>query len=377
MNSIERISGFFGLCLMVLFGCSRLASAGVPSPTPGAVTEEVQIANLGDFKFESGEVVKDFKVSYVTHGKLNERKDNVILAMDNSWGVPVHFLIGPGKALDTDKYFIVQTDRLGDPLVRQNITTGPTNSGLKMQFPRYTVRDSVNAEYKVLKEHLGFDHILAAIGASMGGMAAYQFGVSYPTYVRGLISISGTPVTNPQVRALKSHLCDILALDSGWHGGNYETNPIWAVNTMIWNWLPWYYTPEWFATNLKTEEQYRQWEKFWNSIFRNYPMDARDWYYTNKAEANFNIGDTRGFNGDAKAALQSIQAQVLIIGAKGDMHFRPEESIFARDSIPNAVYLEIDNTWGHLNCAGFEPEAAKMMHREISKFLSNLAAGAQ
>ena len=380
MNSIKRFTGFFGLCFVVLFVWSGLASAGVPSPVPGAaVGPEVQIANLGDFQFESGEVVKDFKVSYVTHGKLNENKDNVILVMHSAWGAhsQFDFLTGPGKALDTDKYFIVATDRLGNAALVPDITTGPTSSGLKMEFPKYTLRDEVNVDYKLLKEYLGFDHIVAAIGASIGGNKAYQFGVSYPTYCSGLIPIAGSPVTNPLTRTIARNLMGILELDSGWYGGKYETNPIMAVQTMQWNWILWVFTPQYFAANLKTEEEYAQWKKFWSDIIRFYPQDARDMYYTLQAWADFTIGDTPGFNGEAKAALQSIQAPVLIFGAKVDMLFDRQESIFAENTIPKATYMEIDTPSGHAFCVGWDSTATKIMEREIMKFLSNLAAGVQ
>ena len=75
------------------------------------------------------------------------------------------FLIGPGKALDPEKYFIIATDFLANARLRQDLTTGPTNSGLKMHFPRITARDWVNADYKLVKEYLGIDRVVAAVGA--------------------------------------------------------------------------------------------------------------------------------------------------------------------------------------------------------------------
>jgi homoserine O-acetyltransferase len=361
---------------------AELASAGVPSPAPGAVArsaEPVQIANLGDFQFENGEIVKDFKISYVTHGTLNEKKDNVILVMHGSWGdhTQFDFLIGPGKALDTERYFIVAPDRLGNPVLRHHLSTGPTNSGLKMDFPPYTLRDSVNAEYRLLKEYLGFDHILAAIGLSMGGMKAYQFGVSYPTYVSGLIPMGATPVAGPHLRTIKTNLNEIIELDSGWHGGEYETNPLWAVTTMLWNFRNWAYNPQWFTANLQTQEAYRQWDRMWDDINRSFPQDARDWYYTKKAEAEFSVGDTPGFNRDVKAALKSIQARVLIIGVKSDIMFHRDQLISAKQAIPNATHVELDSNMGHMSLFGWEPESAKIIDRQIEKFLSDLAAEGQ
>ncbi len=86
--------------------------------------------------------------------------------------------------------------------------------------------------------------------------------------------------------------------------------------------------------------------------------------------ADFNIGDTPGFKGDAKAALQSLKAQVLLIGCKQDLLFNRDELIFAKNAIPKATHVEIDSPWGH--GIGFDPEARKIMEREIAKFLSKL-----
>lgn len=378
MIGMKRIIRFFGLSFVLLIVWPGTAAAGVPSPAPTGAANvdapEIQIANLGDFRFENGEVVKDFKVSFVTHGRLNEKKDNIILAMHGSWGshAILDFLIGPGRALDSSKYFIVATDRLGSPLFKPDITTGPTNSGLKMDFPYYSIRDEVNLEYKLLNEHFGFDQILAVIGTSLGGQKAYQFGVSYPNFAHGLIPMFSSPVANPRTKALARNLNAILETASGWHGGNYEANPSWAVNTMLWSLILWIYTPEWYATNLITDEAYRKWRELWKNILRKYPQDARDWYYTNLSWGDFDIGNTPGFNGHAKAALQSILAQVLIIGSKGDMMFRPEESIFAERAIPNATYLEIDTPWGHNTCCGWDPEGSQIMGKKIAQFLGNL-----
>src|ERR1700746_2215636 len=84
-----------------------------------------QSYKIGDFQLESGEVIKDFAISYVTHGKLNEKKSNAILMVTALGGNHhrIDFLIGPGKALDTDRYFIICTDAIGNGL-----STSPSNS---------------------------------------------------------------------------------------------------------------------------------------------------------------------------------------------------------------------------------------------------------
>ncbi len=378
MKSLRRVVCRASVACGLLLLWFDVTLAGAPAPAPTAAgphTPEHQVANLGDFRFESGVVVKDFKVSYVTHGKLSRNKDNVILALQHFIGDhhDVDFLIGPGKALDPEKYFIVAPDFVGNARLRQDLTTGPTNSGLKMDFPRYTMRDSVNVEYRLVKEYLGIDQVLAAIGASIGAMKAYQLGVSYPSFVKGIIPIAGSPATSPMVRTMLRNWMDIVQLDAGWYGGSYEENPTTGLVTALMNFVPWLYTPQWFAANLKTTEQHRAWERFWRGIWTVHArQDARDIYYQLHAWAEFNVGDGPGLKGDARAALRSIKAQALLIGSKDDLLVTREEILFAKSAIPRARHVELDTPLGHLICCGFDADLSKVIDAEVAKFLASL-----
>jgi len=378
MNRVKNLNGLVILTLAFLLLWAGVAVAGVPAPPPEAAGPHNphQIANLGHFQFENGEVVKDFKVCYVTHGKLSPQKDNVILVLPQT-AQDHHtqdFRIGPGKALDTDKYYIVAVDMLGCTVARQDTTTGPTNSGLKMDFPRYTLRDAINLDYKLLKEYLGFDHILAAIGGSYGAMRAFQLAVSYPTFVRGIIPIAGGPLTHPEISAVIRSMMDIIALDRGWYGGRYETNPTAGVTTALTNYWSRWYSHDAYSAWFGTPERLRQHEKFVRDLYTVvYPQDARDVYYQLQAESDFSVGDTPGFKGDAKAAVQSIKAQVLLITAKEDLAVLRGWIPLVKEAIPKVIHLDIDSLLGHcICCSGYDREAAKIMDQEIVKFLAKL-----
>ena len=110
------------LCGVGIFAFALLSSAAIahtPEQPPHQTYTE------GDLKLESGEVIKDFSISYVTHGNLNEKKNNAILMTSSIAGNHhrIDFLIGPGKALDTNKYFIIATDAISNGL-----STSPSNS---------------------------------------------------------------------------------------------------------------------------------------------------------------------------------------------------------------------------------------------------------
>src|SRR5437660_1332474 len=118
-----------------------------------------QLYRIGDFPLENGETIKDFAISYVTHGTLNARRSNAILMVTAISGNHhrLDFMIGPGKALDTSKYFIIATDAIGNGL-----TTSPSNSTAqpRMKFPKFLIRDMVVSQKKLM-DQLGIAHVVA------------------------------------------------------------------------------------------------------------------------------------------------------------------------------------------------------------------------
>jgi homoserine O-acetyltransferase/O-succinyltransferase len=147
-----------------------------------------QSFSLGDFKLESGDVIKDFSISYVAHGALNTDKSNAVLMVTAIGGNHhrIDYLIGPGRALDPSKYFIIATDAIGNGL-----TTSPSNSKAqpRMQFPKFNIRDMVNSQQRLVSEKFGIKKLVTVIGASMGGMQALQWAVSYPDMMDSIVPI--------------------------------------------------------------------------------------------------------------------------------------------------------------------------------------------
>jgi homoserine O-acetyltransferase len=355
-----------------------LALAGAPSPRPDTGAEETpnQLASLGVFRFESGETIDDLKISYVTHGKLSASRDNAILLLHSFAGNDhtLDYLIGPGKAFDPEKYFIIAADYIANSRLRLDLSTGPTNSGLKMRFPRITARDWVNADYKLVKDYLGIDHLVAAIGDSIGGITSLQLAVSHPDFVKSIIPIGGTTHTNPRTQLLLRHIKDIIALDPGWYGGMYEQNPSTGLALALMELTPWLYSPAFYVETLTTSEKVRNFQSFWNRVWTVIvPQDARDIYYQLEGWAEFNIGDTPGFNGDIKSALNAITAKTLLIGVKEDLLMRPEEQEFAKNAIRNASYLEVSTPAGHVAVVGgLDPKFDETINGEIAKFLATI-----
>jgi len=125
--TIRAVRRFRATLVTLLLFHMAVAAAHWPGQPPH------QMAYLGDLQLEDGGVIKNFRMSYVTHGALNAAKDNAILFM-HGFGANHHaadHLIGPGKPLDTDKYFIICTDELGNTQTGFEHSTSPTNSGLR------------------------------------------------------------------------------------------------------------------------------------------------------------------------------------------------------------------------------------------------------
>ena len=364
-------------CLAVLpvIVLASLAIAGAPAPRPeksGPHTPEHQTASLGNFRFESGETIDELKVSYVTYGKLNAARDNAVLSLQHFTGDhhDNEFLIGPGKAFDPGKYFVIATDFLANASLRQDLTTGPTNSGLKMRFPRITARDWVNADVKLVKEYLGINHVVAAVGASIGGINAFQLAVSYPDFVSAIIPIAASPQTSPQTRMVLRHIRDVIALDPGWYSGMYDVNPATGLKIAMLELNPWWRSRQWYEDALTTSEKLRNYETTFQGIWSG--LDARDVFYQLDGWSEFNIGETPGFNGDVKTALGAIKARTLLIGLTEDQLTRREELLFAKNAIRDAAFVELSSSAGHTACCGFDPKLNETINSEIAKFMATI-----
>src|ERR1700712_4422168 len=190
-----------------------------------------QLYAEGDLKLESGEAIKDFAISYVTHGTLNAKKSNAILMVTAISGNHhrLDFMIGPGKALDPGKDFIICTDAIANGL-----TTSPSNSKAqpRMAFPKFTIRDMVESQYRLLKEKLGIDHVVAVIGPSMGGMQTLQWGVSHPDMIDALVGMVPLAKTPAWTVAVLEASRKAIMTDAAWKDGNYEAPP--AKGVRLW-----------------------------------------------------------------------------------------------------------------------------------------------
>jgi homoserine O-acetyltransferase len=324
---------------------------------------------IGDLTLESGEVIKDFAISYVTHGTLNAQKSNAILMVTAISGNHhrLDFLIGPGKALDPTKYFIVATDAIGNGL-----TTSPSNSQAqpRMKFPKFLMRDMVASQQKLM-EHLGIKRVLAVVGPSMGGMQALQWGVSHPEFMDSVVALVPLAKTPAWSVAVMEASRKAITLDPAWDGGNYTAPPEKGIR--LWRDIVGFLAaraPEMYRYQFANQADVLPWLKTQEDALINM-FDANDWIYQTWAYDAHDVGTTPGMNGDYVKALRAIKAKTLILVGQKDL-LNPEwEPLEASRYIRDVRFVTIrpEAITGHAAAGGAFPADVDFLNTEITSFL--------
>jgi homoserine O-acetyltransferase len=357
-----------------------LAAALAASPALAHTPQQPphQAYKIGDFELESGEIVKDFAISYVTHGKLNEKKSNAILMVTAISGNHhrLDFLIGPGKALDTNKYFVICTDAIGNGL-----TTSPSNSTAqpRMKFPKFLIRDMVTSQKKLM-EHLGISRVVAVIGPSMGGMQVLQWGVSYPDFMDSLVSLVPLAKTPAWTVVVLDASRKAIMLDPAWKNGDYTDPPEQGIR--LWRDIlgflsarsPEMYRDQFTGNQMDVLPWLQAQETAQIKLF-----DANDWIYQTWAYEQHDVGTTPGMNGDTAKALRAIKAKTLIMVGTKDLlnpEYEPQDAArFIRDV--RVTTISPGTVTGHASAGGAFPADVDFLNREISQFFDLVTQNGQ
>ena len=326
-----------------------LALVAVAQPSIGATYPEPQEGDfqVRGFEFASGEVLSELNLHYTTIGQ--PRRDasgsvcNAVLIMHGTTGRGGGFLserfagalFGPGQLLDGERYYIILTDAIG-----HGQSSRPSD-GLRMSFPKYTYNDMVRAQYLLLTEHLGVDHLRLVMGTSMGGMHTWVWGYTYPEFMDALMPLASLPVEIAgRNRMLRKMIIDSIRNDPEWNGGRYDDQPpglISAMHPLIFM----VSSPLQWQKEAPTREQA---EAFLEARIQRYAanMDANDLIYQFDSSRDY----------DPSPHLEEIVAPLLAINSADDQVNPPELGILEREikRVPRgrAVLLPItDRTRGH------------------------------
>jgi homoserine O-acetyltransferase len=308
---------------------------------PSVAHAQQQFADLGDFKLESGEVIRHCRIGYRTFGRLDARRANAVLFLTWFSGTsePLADMFGHGKMVPGERFGIA-VDALGD-----GISSSPSNSTVqpRMKFPRFTIRDMVESQRQLLRL-LRIDHLEAVMGVSMGGMQAFQWAVSHPLYMDKVVAIPGSPRPAAYDLLLWQAQNEAVMLDPAWKGGEYQTPPsgrlVAAINALT------DMTPERFGREHRRDR-----------VLAAIAEDARD---VERFDTNNRIRQTQAilahdvsstFGGSLERAAASVKARMLVVVTASDHIVTPGPALeFARAA--RAQVLKLDNDCGHAgpNC---------------------------
>jgi homoserine O-acetyltransferase len=187
---------------------------------------------IRDFKFNSGETLAELRMHYLTIGTpVRDAAGvvrNAVLILHGTTGSSNQFLgrvwadelYGPGQLLDATKYYLVIVDNIGHG------QSSKPSDGLRAKFPKYGYRDMIEAQYRLLNDGLGVNHLRLVIGTSMGGMHAWFWGSLHPDYMDALMPLASLPTQiSGRNRMWRRILIDAIKNSHDYNDGNYETQP--------------------------------------------------------------------------------------------------------------------------------------------------------
>src|SRR5579863_7818267 len=237
--------------LLLVFSQALIAQNG-PAKAQAGEAERHEFV-IKDFRTESGAILPEAHIVYGTYGHLNAAKDNAVLLpshyMANFHGY--EWLIGPDRALDTSKLFLVATELFGN-----GRSSSPSNTPEPFHGPRFpvmTIRDNVAAVHRLLTEDLRVTHLRALIGFSMGAQQAFQWAVSYPTFADRIVATSGTAKTYPHgIVRLEGQIAALTA-DPSFENGDYKEQPKKGIEAFAIVWTGWLFSQEWWRKEMWRE----------------------------------------------------------------------------------------------------------------------------
>jgi homoserine O-acetyltransferase len=303
-----------------------------------AAAQEQKFADLGDFKLESGEVIRGCRIGYRTFGTLNNDRSNAVLVPTWASGTTEQLAsnFGPGRLVDTSKFYVVAADALGN-----GVSSSPSNSAAqpRMKYPRVTIRDMVGTQHELLTKVLGLTHLRAVLGISMGGMQTFQWLVSYPEFMDRAVPIVGSTRLAPYDLLLWQAQIDAIMNDPGWRGGEYTANPARAAEYEFGALL--LTTPDEFNRRMTREKLSAELA----SAQTVKGFDANDKIRQDQAMMAHDV--SAPFGGSMERAAAAVRARVLVVVARQDHVVTPGPATeFAR--LLKAQLLTLEGDCGHL-----------------------------
>lgn len=330
---------------------------------------EQGVFELGDFELQSGQVLRDARLSWKSYGQLSAARDNVIVyptsfaAQHNN----IEWLIGPDAVLDPTRWFIVVPDMFGNGL-----SSSPSNTA---DYPELvTAYDNVQAQRRLMT-HFGIERLACAYGWSMGAQQAYHWAALFPDAVERVIINCGSARTAPHNRVFLSSLMAVLEAAPEYLGqGRFSEHPAKALRAFGRVYAGWalsqrFYREGLYLNSPDTPDLETYLSQVWDGRFAvreaaNLYAHLNTWYASD-------ISDNPLYKGELALALASIKARVLLMPGATDLYFRVADNEAELPHLRHAQLTPIPSVWGHLagNPASNAEDTA-FLRRTVREWLS-------
>ena len=329
---------------------------------------------ITNFRTESGVILPQARVVYGTYGHLNAEKNNVVLLpshyMANFHGY--EWLIGPDRALDPSKLFLVATELFGN-----GRSSSPSNTPEPYHGPRFpvtTIRDNVEAVHRLLVEELKITHVRAIVGFSMGAEQAFQWAVSYPDFADRIVATAGTAKCYPHgVVRLEGQIAALTA-DAAFKNGDYSAPPTKGLEAFATVWTAWLFSQEWWRKELWKQDSPpgTTFEQVLNNFRTHFipGADANDLILQMRTWEKHDVGATPGFEGNVERALRSIKVPFLYMPSETDLYFPVGDARYESGFMRNVILSPIPSLWGHTAGAASNPADGRFLNDNIGRFLA-------
>ncbi len=306
---------------------------------------------------ESGQILRSARIAYATYGKLDAARSNAIVVpsaygathADSAW------LIGPGKPLDTSRWFVIATNLFGNGLSSSPSTTPGDD------FPQVGIYDNVAAQYRLVTECLQVAKIALVTGFSMGAQQTFHWACAYPAFVERIVPICGSARTSPHNRVFIDGA--VATLDAA---GPETLGRIWAA----WGLSQAFYRKElWRSLENATTLQGFVDEWYGPAAFAGDPRDLKAMFATWRAA---DVSSRHPYAGDFSRALGSLRANAIVMPSRTDTYFPPEDSEIEVRHMPHAQLRVIPSDWGHAAGAGVNPIDNEFIARAIREILERV-----
>lgn len=321
-------------------------------------SDERRIASIGDLELEAGGLLEGVEIAYETWGRLNAEGTNAILVCHALSGDSHAIgwwsrMVGPGKAIDTDRYFVVGTNALGGCQGSTGpASISPDGEPYRARFPAITIRDMVDAQAKLV-DALGIGHLLAVAGGSMGGMQALEWTVRYPSRVRKAFLSATCAAHSAMQIGFNEAARQAIMRDPSWQGGNYSKNPAHglAVARMIGHLS--FLSDQAFQLKFgrglqdRTELTYRLETEFQIESYLNYQGDK----FTQRFDANSFLVLSKAIDRYERTTLEGSTSEYLIVSFDTDTLYPTWQSAevhrMALEAGCRSTHVELRNPMGH------------------------------